>query len=72
MSYLRKFLTKFYLKKNTRKRFFIIRPTSSEDEGLPNQFYDAENNGINGNCAEYNSHCPNNMLDTISKTMFLK
>lgn len=54
--------------------FFIFhfRPSSSEDEGLPNHFYDAENSGTMGNCAEYNSHCPNNMLDTISKTMILK
>lgn len=50
----------------------VFTPSSSDDEGLPNQFYDAENSGTMGNCAEYNSYCPNNMLDTISKTMFLK
>ncbi|KAJ6633639.1 hypothetical protein Bhyg_16843, partial [Pseudolycoriella hygida] len=50
----------------------VFTPSSSEDEGLPQHFYDAENNGLIGNCSEYNVHCPSNMLDSISKIMFLK
>ncbi|XP_037030945.1 uncharacterized protein LOC119070620 [Bradysia coprophila] len=50
----------------------VFTPSSSEDEGLPNDFYEAENNGAMGDCSAYNGHCPNNMLDTVSKTMFLK
>lgn len=51
---------------------FYFRPSSSEDEGLSDQFYDAEISGTKGDCSKYNSHCPNGMMNMISKTMFIK
>lgn len=44
----------------------IFRPSSSIDEELPDVFYKAESDGVNGNCMFYEEYCPTSLLNTIS------
>ncbi|XP_055326699.1 uncharacterized protein LOC129580378 [Sitodiplosis mosellana] len=47
----------------------IFTPTTSRDEKLPQQYYDAIEDGKSGRCRYYNTLCPKGILDFITKTM---
>ncbi|XP_017864598.1 PREDICTED: uncharacterized protein LOC108614890 [Drosophila arizonae] len=44
----------------------IFSPSSSRDEQLPNAYYQAESDGLQQRCANYDGDCPHNVLDLIS------
>ncbi|XP_030388473.1 uncharacterized protein LOC115634729 [Scaptodrosophila lebanonensis] len=44
----------------------IFSPSSSRDENLPNEYYNAEIDGRNNECESYKRNCTENILDFIS------
>ncbi|XP_065091656.1 uncharacterized protein LOC135712626 [Ochlerotatus camptorhynchus] len=44
----------------------ILSPSTSENEGLPPEFYKAEKLGQEGRCQKYRKHCQKSPLDVIS------
>ncbi|XP_062710763.1 uncharacterized protein LOC115260799 [Aedes albopictus] len=47
----------------------LLSPSSSADEGLPPEFYKAEELGEQGQCQKYRKRCDKNVLDEISFMM---
>lgn len=56
----------WYLKTDFEKLLFYFRPSSSKEEDIDLEYYEAEARGLKGDCSKYFHDCPISLFDFVT------